>query len=95
MPGAENDTAHSLYSGGATVADAAGVPVSTLARHNPWKESSPVVLGYVWAGEEKGNTNQPRGPLSAESCGVSGRGRGGVAASIAACSARWRAVWVS
>jgi integrase len=49
VPDAERYTAHSLRAGGATVAYAAGVPVSIIARHGRWAEGSPVVLGYIRA----------------------------------------------
>lgn len=49
LPGAENYTAHSLRAGGATVAYAAGVPVSTIAKHGRWDPQSPVVLRYIRA----------------------------------------------
>lgn len=49
VPNAENYTAHSLRAGGATVAYAAGVPVSVIAKHGRWKEGSPVVLRYIRA----------------------------------------------
>ncbi|OLT12981.1 hypothetical protein BJF79_03515 [Actinomadura sp. CNU-125] len=40
---------HSLRSGAATTAYAAGVPVSVIASHGRWAEKSPVVLGYIRA----------------------------------------------
>jgi integrase len=40
---------HSLRSGAATTAYAAGVPVSAIAAHGRWSERSPVVLGYIRA----------------------------------------------
>ena len=40
---------HSLRSGAATSAYAAGVPVSVIAAHGRWSEKSPVVLGYIRA----------------------------------------------
>ncbi|XVQ15502.1 tyrosine-type recombinase/integrase [Spirillospora sp. CA-255316] len=49
VPGAATYTAHSLRAGGATVAYAAGIPVSTIARHGRWAPDSPVVLGYIRA----------------------------------------------
>ncbi len=49
VPGAESFTAHSLRAGGATVAYAAGVPVSVIARHGRWAPASPVVLRYIRA----------------------------------------------
>jgi integrase len=49
VPNAENYTAHSLRAGGATVAYAAGVPVSVIAAHGRWEKDSPVVLGYIRA----------------------------------------------
>lgn len=42
-------SAHSLRAGGATVAYAAGVPVSTIAKHGRWKPNSPVVFKYIRA----------------------------------------------
>ena len=42
-------TGHSLRSGAATTAYAAGVPVSVIAAHGRWAERSPVVLGYIRA----------------------------------------------
>lgn len=49
IPSAENYTAHSLRAGGATVAYAAGVPVSVIAKHGRWRPDSPVVLKYIRA----------------------------------------------
>ncbi|MET8051532.1 tyrosine-type recombinase/integrase [Streptosporangium sp. NPDC005286] len=49
VPGAEAFTAHSLRAGGATVAYAAGVPVSVIAKHGRWAPASPVVLRYIRA----------------------------------------------
>lgn len=49
VPNAESFTAHSLRAGGATVAYAAGVPVSVIARHGRWQQGSPVVLRYIRA----------------------------------------------
>ncbi|GLX99599.1 hypothetical protein Hesp01_75490 [Herbidospora sp. NBRC 101105] len=49
VPNAETVTAHSLRAGGATVAYAAGVPVSVIAAHGRWAPNSPVVLGYIRA----------------------------------------------
>lgn len=49
LANAEKYTAHSLRAGGATVAYAAGVPVSVIARHGRWKPDSPVVLRYIRA----------------------------------------------
>lgn len=49
LPNAEEYTGHGLRAGGVTVAYAAGVPVSTIARHGRWSEKSPVVLGYIRA----------------------------------------------
>ncbi|PRX91940.1 tyrosine-type recombinase/integrase [Allonocardiopsis opalescens] len=49
VPSADRYTAHSLRAGGATVAYAAGVPVSVIARHGRWDPKSPVVLGYIRA----------------------------------------------
>ncbi len=49
LPHAERYTAHSLRAGGATVAYAAGVPVSVIARHGRWDPKSPVVLRYIRA----------------------------------------------
>lgn len=49
LPNADRYTAHSLRAGGATVAYAAGVPVSVIARHGRWKPDSPVVLRYIRA----------------------------------------------
>lgn len=49
VPRAEEYTAHSLRAGGATVAYAAGVPLSTIARHGRWKPDSPVLLRYIRA----------------------------------------------
>lgn len=46
---AERYTAHSLRAGGATVAYAAGVPVSVIAAHGRWNIKSPVLLGYIRA----------------------------------------------
>ena len=42
-------TCHSLRSGAATTAYAAGVPVSVIAAHGRWMPTSPVVLGYIRA----------------------------------------------
>ncbi|QKG27272.1 hypothetical protein [Actinomadura verrucosospora] len=49
MPDAEAHTAHSLRTGGATVAYTSGVPVSVIARHGRWAPASPVLLGYIRA----------------------------------------------
>lgn len=49
VPNAHEYTAHSLRAGGATVAYAAGVPVSVIARHGRWAPNSPVLLGYIRA----------------------------------------------
>lgn len=49
IPRAAHYTAHSLRAGGATVAYAAGVPVSTIAKHGRWNPNSPVVLRYIRA----------------------------------------------
>ncbi|MGI5293254.1 tyrosine-type recombinase/integrase, partial [Nonomuraea polychroma] len=49
LPNAKSYTAHSLRAGGATVAYAAGVPVSTIAKHGRWDPQSPVVLKYIRA----------------------------------------------
>lgn len=49
VPGGESFTAHSLRAGGATVAYAAGVPVSVIAKHGRWALASPVVLRYIRA----------------------------------------------
>jgi integrase len=49
LPGAERYTAHSLRSGAATSAYAAGVPVWVIARHGRWSEKSRVVLTYIRA----------------------------------------------
>ncbi|GAT68890.1 integrase [Planomonospora sphaerica] len=49
VPGAERFTAHSLRAGGATVAYAAGVPVSVIAKHGRWAPDSPVILRYIRA----------------------------------------------
>ncbi|MGS2644487.1 tyrosine-type recombinase/integrase [Streptosporangium sp. LJ11] len=49
VPGADTFTAHSLRAGGATVAYAAGVPVSVIAKHGRWAPASPVVLRYIRA----------------------------------------------
>lgn len=49
VPRAEEYTAHSLRAGGATVAYAANVPVSTIAKHGRWNINSPVLLGYIRA----------------------------------------------
>ncbi|MER7504182.1 tyrosine-type recombinase/integrase [Nonomuraea pusilla] len=49
VPSAERVTAHSLRAGGATVAYAAGVPVSVIAKHGRWAPASPVVLRYIRA----------------------------------------------
>ena len=46
---ADTFTAHSLRAGGATVAYAAGVPVSVIAKHGRWAPGSPVVLRYIRA----------------------------------------------
>jgi integrase len=46
---AERYTAHSLRAGGATVAYAAGVPISVIAAHGRWNIKSPVLLGYIRA----------------------------------------------
>jgi integrase len=40
---------HSLRSGPASAAYAAGMPVSEIARHGRWAPNSPVVLGYIRA----------------------------------------------
>jgi integrase len=42
-------TFHSVRSGAATSAYAAGVPVSVIADHGRWSATSPVVLGYIRA----------------------------------------------
>lgn len=42
-------TFHSVRSGAATSAYAAGVPVSVIAAHGRWSATSPVVLGYIRA----------------------------------------------
>ncbi|MFI7467465.1 tyrosine-type recombinase/integrase [Nonomuraea sp. NPDC049646] len=47
VPRAEEYTAHSLRAGGATVAYAAGIPVSTIAKHGRWSPTSPVLLRYI------------------------------------------------
>lgn len=57
---AERYTGHSLRSGAATVAYAAGVPVSVIAAHGRWSEKSPVVLGYIRA-VDKWTNNPMRG----------------------------------
>lgn len=49
IPNAENYTAHSLRAGGATVAYAAGIPISVIARHGRWNPNSPVLLRYIRA----------------------------------------------
>jgi integrase len=49
VPNAEEYTAHGLRAGGATVAYAAGIPVSVIARHGRWRPDSPVVLRYIRA----------------------------------------------
>lgn len=49
IPSAENYTAHSLRAGGATVAYAAGIPISVIARHGRWNPNSPVLLRYIRA----------------------------------------------
>ncbi|MGI5493868.1 site-specific integrase [Microtetraspora malaysiensis] len=49
VPNADQYTAHSLRAGGATVAYAAGVPVSVIARHGRWAPNSPVLLSYIRA----------------------------------------------
>ena len=49
VPAADRFTAHSLRAGGATVAYAAGVPVSVIAKHGRWSPNSPVVLRYIRA----------------------------------------------
>lgn len=49
VPSAHAVTAHSLRAGGATVAYAAGVPVSVIAKHGRWAPASPVVLRYIRA----------------------------------------------
>jgi site-specific recombinase XerD len=49
VPNADTYTAHSLRAGGATVAYAAGIPVSVIAKHGRWNPNSPVVLGYIRA----------------------------------------------
>ncbi|HEY4418581.1 MAG TPA: integrase, partial [Pseudonocardia sp.] len=49
VPRADEYTAHSLRAGGATVADAAGIPISVIARHGRWKPDSPVLLRYIRA----------------------------------------------
>jgi integrase len=43
----EHYTAHGLRAGAATVAYAAGIPVSVIAAHGRWSLKSPVVLGYI------------------------------------------------
>lgn len=43
---------HSLRSGPASAAYAAGAPVSEIARHGRWSPTSPVVLGYIRAVDE-------------------------------------------
>ncbi|MFI7451385.1 tyrosine-type recombinase/integrase [Nonomuraea sp. NPDC049714] len=47
VPRAGEYTAHSLRVGGATVAYAAGVPVSVIAKHGRWSPTSPVLLRYI------------------------------------------------
>ncbi|MFI9591174.1 integrase [Nonomuraea sp. NPDC052265] len=49
VPRAEEYTAHSLRAGGATVAYAARVPVSVIAKHGRWSPTSPVLLRYIRA----------------------------------------------
>lgn len=49
VPRAVEYTAHSLRAGGATVAYAAGIPISVIARHGRWKPDSPVMLRYIRA----------------------------------------------
>lgn len=49
VPRADEYTAHSLRAGGATVAYAAGIPISVIARHGRWKPDSPVLLRYIRA----------------------------------------------
>lgn len=45
-------SAHSLRAGGATIADMNGAPIATICKLGRWKENSPVVLGYIRAGDE-------------------------------------------
>lgn len=49
LPDPETYGGHSLRSGAATTAYAAGVPVSVIAQHGRWLPTSPVVLGYIRA----------------------------------------------
>ncbi|MEU4406225.1 tyrosine-type recombinase/integrase [Streptosporangium sp. NPDC023963] len=49
VPRAQEYTAHSLRAGGATVAYAARVPVSIIAKHGRWSPTSPVLLRYIRA----------------------------------------------
>lgn len=56
----EDYTAHSLRAGGATVAYAAGVPISVIARHGRWSPTSPVMLRYIRA-VDKWRDNAMRG----------------------------------
>ncbi|MFI6519120.1 site-specific integrase [Spirillospora sp. NPDC050679] len=56
----ENYSGHSLRSGAATSAYAAGVPVSVIAAHGRWAEKSPVVLDYIRAVDQWRN-NPMRG----------------------------------
>jgi integrase len=47
LPDARDYGGHSLRSGAATTAYAAGAPVSGIASHGRWSPKSPVVLGYI------------------------------------------------
>ncbi|MFI6290055.1 integrase [Nonomuraea sp. NPDC050790] len=49
VPRADEYTAHSLRAGGATIAYAAGVPISIIAKHGRWAINSPVLLRYIRA----------------------------------------------
>ncbi|MEV0754990.1 tyrosine-type recombinase/integrase [Streptosporangium sp. NPDC050280] len=49
VPRAAEYTAHSLRAGGATVAYAAGRPISVIAKHGRWSPTSPVLLRYIRA----------------------------------------------
>jgi integrase len=44
---ADQYSAHSLRSGGATASYKSGAPVSAIASHGRWSPNSPVVLSYI------------------------------------------------
>lgn len=52
LPAAQTYTFHGLRAGGATSAARAGAPVSAIQAHGRWAEGSPVVHGYIRAGDQ-------------------------------------------